>query len=134
MRGRSRTMRPRLLLASGAVLAVVVLVLALRNDGTTPVATLRVVVHPEGPEAPSRQHTITCRNRRGPTCSRLAALDTADFARLPRAAICTEIYGGPDTARIDGTLHGEEVHAELDRHNGCAIDRWDRFAWLLEPR
>ena len=126
-------MRSRLL-AAGLVLAAAVVILGLTADGGEPVATLRVVVHQNGPDAPSQTHTIACRDGTGAVCSRLAAHDAGDFAPAPRDAICTQIYGGPATATIRGTLHGEELDVRLDRSNGCAIDRWDRFAWLLQPR
>lgn len=50
-------------------------------------------------------------------------------------AICTEIYGGPDTADIVGTLDGQAVETTIDRANGCSISDWDDlFADMLpEP-
>jgi hypothetical protein len=47
---------------------------------------------------------------------------------LPADVICTEIYGGPETARVEGLWEGERVVVSLSRTNGCEIDRWDR--WL----
>ena len=45
---------------------------------------------------------------------------------------CTEIYGGPETALITGTLDDMTVEAEINRTNGCGIDDWGRvFAGLL---
>ena len=51
----------------------------------------------------------------------------ADAAQTP----CTEIFGGPDIATIQGTLRGEPVEAELTRANGCEIERFDRFTPML---
>lgn len=45
----------------------------------------------------------------------------------PVDQVCTEIYGGPDVATIDGTLDGEPVSTTVDRSNGCGIDDWDRL-------
>ena len=45
---------------------------------------------------------------------------------------CTEIYGGPDTLSIKGTIDGEPVDATFTRANGCEIERFDRFAELLK--
>lgn len=45
--------------------------------------------------------------------------------------ICTEIYGGPEEARIVGTVRGETVEVELDRVNGCAIEAWDQSIAIL---
>ena len=45
--------------------------------------------------------------------------------------ICTEIYGGPETARVEGLWEGERVVVTLSRTNGCEIDRWDRWQPVL---
>lgn len=34
---------------------------------------------------------------------------------------CTEIYGGPETARVTGTLDGRRVDASITRNDGCGI-------------
>ncbi len=52
----------------------------------------------------------------------------------PADQMCTEIYGGPETAEVTGTLDGASVDAEFHRTNGCGIADWDLFATLLpEP-
>ena len=53
------------------------------------------------------------------------------FAPVPADTACTEIYGGPQTARVTGTYRGDPVDAEFDRTNGCQIDRWDAHLALL---
>jgi Subtilisin inhibitor-like len=67
-------------------------------------------------------------------CARLAAGGTKLFAPIPRNAVCTEIYGGPQRARIVGTLHGRRIWSTFARSNGCEIDRWQRISpWLVPP-
>jgi hypothetical protein len=51
---------------------------------------------------------------------------------VPPDVACTQIYGGPEEARIAGTVRGKAVDAMLSRNNGCEIDRWDRLASVLE--
>lgn len=52
----------------------------------------------------------------------------------PDDRVCTEQYGGPDVARIVGTLDGSEVDTAADRTNGCAIETWDDLlAPILPP-
>jgi hypothetical protein len=63
-------------------------------------------------------------------CEHLANLD-APFEPLPSDAICTEQYGGPQTARVTGTWRGEPVDLQLSRTNGCAISQWDFLGPLL---
>jgi Subtilisin inhibitor-like len=65
-------------------------------------------------------------------CRRLASGGVRLFAPVPRDAVCTEIYGGPQVARVVGRVNGKRVWARFNRSNGCHIERWDRFApWLL---
>jgi hypothetical protein len=70
--------------------------------------------------------------RPGMACRRLAEVGRRVFTPVPRNAICTEIYGGPQVARVNGRLAGMRVWATFSRQNGCHISRWDRAApWLL---
>ncbi len=52
-------------------------------------------------------------------------------APTPSDQACTEVYGGPDTLTVNGTLRGEAIAAAFDRTNGCEIQRFDRFADVL---
>jgi hypothetical protein len=46
--------------------------------------------------------------------------------------VCTQIYGGPQVARVTGRIDGRRVWATLGRTDGCEISRWDRLSpWLL---
>lgn len=47
--------------------------------------------------------------------------------------ICTEIYGGDDTATITGTVDDTEIDAAVDRVNGCAIAAWDELLGDVLP-
>lgn len=48
--------------------------------------------------------------------------------------ICTQIYGGPQRARIRGTIEGRQVDRSFSRENGCEIADFDRVGALLpEP-
>ena len=68
-------------------------------------------------------------------CARLLAGGAKLFAPLPKDAVCTEIYGGPQKARVVGTVNGRRVHATFTRTNGCEISRWQRISpWLCFRR
>jgi hypothetical protein len=45
---------------------------------------------------------------------------------------CTLQHGGPDTARVTGTLRGETIDARFSLVNGCEISRWERVSGLLD--
>jgi len=65
-------------------------------------------------------------------CARLASGGAKLFTPLPKNAVCAEIYGGPQRARVVGTVNGRRVHAMFTRTNGCEISRWQRISpWLL---
>ncbi|TFV75514.1 hypothetical protein E4P39_10785 [Blastococcus sp. CT_GayMR19] len=63
-------------------------------------------------------------------CAHLKA--TAEpFAPLPADVVCTEQYGGAQTARVLGRWNGEPVDLELSRTDGCRISQWDALGPLL---
>jgi hypothetical protein len=63
-------------------------------------------------------------------CAHLSGLDDP-FAPLPADQLCTELYGGPQTARITGVWGGEPVDLAVARTNGCEISQWDSLGPLL---
>ncbi len=68
--------------------------------------------------------------RAAEACRRLAALANP-FAPVPKDAVCTQIYGGPQTARVTGRFRGRFVWVRFTRRNGCEIARWNRVRFLL---
>ena len=97
-------------------------------------ADLRVAVDRDGEGGePPRTKTIRCASAdESALCERLAALRLRDIEPPSRATACTELYGGPQTATITGTLRGEPVDLELTRVNGCEIARWEAAGALLK--
>ena len=65
-------------------------------------------------------------------CAHLAGVDDP-FAPLPTDSVCTEQYGGPETARFTGTWQGEPVDAEFSRTDGCHISQWEALGPVLPP-
>jgi hypothetical protein len=91
-----------------------------RGDGTEPETwTLTCVGVVEGshPDAEA-------------ACEHLKAMDDP-FAPLPADVICTEQFGGPQTAHVLGRWNGEPVDVELSRTDGCHISQWDGLGPLL---
>ena len=75
---------------------------------------------------------VACRDRAG--VRRLATGGAKLFAPIPVNVVCTEIYGGPQRARVVGTVAASRIWATFTRTNGCQIDRWKRLSpWLLPP-
>ena len=65
-------------------------------------------------------------------CEQLKAMEDP-FAPLPADVVCTEQFGGPQTAHVLGRWNGEPVDLELSRTDGCRISQWDALAPLLPP-
>src|ERR671934_230904 len=98
--------------------------------------SLHITVWPEGPHGPKRAWTLRCAPaggtppHRASACRRLAQM-SHPFRPVPKDAVCLEIYGGPQTARVTGRLRGRRVDARFDRHDGCEIERWQRVRFLF---
>jgi len=125
------------LVAVGAVLSACSLALAATPPGTS----LRVTYWEDGAKTGSSvTWTLRCKPARGSlrrpavACRRLAAGGFKLFAPIPSDSVCTEIYGGPQRARVVGIVAGKRVWASFARTNGCHIARWNRVSpWLLPP-
>jgi hypothetical protein len=63
-------------------------------------------------------------------CAHLPTVENP-FAPLPTDLICTEQYGGPETAHVFGRWNGEPVDLHLSRVDGCHISQWDALGPLL---
>ncbi len=132
-------MRAFMALALVAVAAVTTAVgagLAARDAGPT---SITVTYWPSGSRASDRDvWTLHCNPARGThprpvvACRRLQAGGWKLVVPVPQGTICTEIYGGPQVARVVGVLEGRRVWARFTRENGCQIARWNRLApWLF---
>ncbi|MGN6242063.1 MAG: SSI family serine proteinase inhibitor [Motilibacteraceae bacterium] len=108
-------------------------------SSSTPAGTrLIVTVHP-GPGRPPSTWTLTCDPPGGThpaaaaACAALAAAAPDPFAEVPAGTMCSQIYGGPQTATVTGTYRGTPVQARFSRTDGCQTARWDRLAPLFSP-
>jgi len=101
-------------------------------------ADLTIVVDATG-EGATQTFTLTCSPDGGDhpdpaaACAALARAGVEAFAPTPRGVACTEQWGGPQVATVQGTVDGEQISARFDRTNGCQISRWDRLAPVFGP-
>ena len=130
-------------LARVAALLIVVVVAACGESDDagqpdTPETSVEVTLWPEGRSAGQGQTAVlTCDPVGGShphAQEACAALESEPDALEPVAGdvACTQIYGGPEEARIAGVVAGNAVDSMLSRINGCEIDRWDRLAPVLD--
>lgn len=95
---------------------------------------VRVTLDRDGPRGAGAARTVglSCpSSRRAAACRRLRSLPRSAFRPVERGAVCTEIYGGPQTGAIRGTVRGRRVDARYRRTDGCEEARWRRVAAVL---
>jgi hypothetical protein len=98
------------------------------GGGSAPATELTVTVWPQGRGGPMRERQVEC-----PGAAVCGDLSAPSFAPVPGDMACTAIYGGPDVARVTGTLRGEPVDESFSLEDGCQIARWERNRELLGP-
>lgn len=64
-------------------------------------------------------------------CAALTAHGAAALPPVAKDMMCTQVYGGPETASIAGTWQGQSVRSTFARTNGCEIARWNMLKGLL---
>jgi hypothetical protein len=106
-------------------------------SGSSPAGktSLQISISVGAREAPTKLWTLRCPDGGTlpePTraCSRLDRLANP-FAPVPKNVACTEVYGGPQMADVQGTFRGKPVITRFLRTDGCEIARWDRVGFLF---
>ena len=92
---------------------------------------LELTLDPDGPGQEKPETAMIECPGDDPRCELVTPLSPEDLAPVPANTACTEIYGGPDTVAVTGTLDGQPVDAQLTRENGCEIERFDVWTPLL---
>lgn len=65
-------------------------------------------------------------------CARVLELGTEFFQAKPDPnKMCTQQYGGPQTAEVSGTINDQTVSASFSLIDGCQISRWDAMEPVL---
>ena len=106
-----------------------------KTPGTQTV--LSITAWPNGKDAGGKREWKLYCDRSGGTlpapeaaCEHLGNFDEP-FAPTPKDTMCTEQYGGPAVAKVEGLYHGETVDAHFSRTDGCEISRWDKYDFLF---
>jgi len=64
-------------------------------------------------------------------CAVLAQHGGTALPPVPTGRMCTQLYGGPQTAHVTGSWQGRAIDVRLSRTDGCQIARWDALVGLL---
>ncbi len=95
-------------------------VLGLRRRGAGEFTTWTLRCDPPGGSFPDAEEA----------CDRLDEVENP-FRETELGAICTEQYGGPQLASVQGVYRDESVSTRFERTNGCEISRWDKHSFLF---
>lgn len=79
----------------------------------------------------ARTATGYLRHRPVAACRTARRLPAFLASRPSPDRICDQQYGGPETARIRGTIGGRAIDKRFARRDGCGIYDWDRAGVLL---
>lgn len=93
---------------------------------------------------PTIQYTLMCRNgvptdkSQHPSAAKACEVLKTNpevLTSQPRAkdVVCTQQYGGPQTATVTGVVEGVPVDISFARRDGCEISRWNAAESILGP-
>ena len=64
-------------------------------------------------------------------CERALRLSSLLLDKPDPRRVCAQVYGGPETAHVEGRLAGRAVDRRFSREDACQIRDWERAAPLL---
>jgi hypothetical protein len=103
------------------------------DDADASAATSLTIVVTASESAEPSTYELTCDPDGGDhpqatqACAAIANAGAGVFDPVPSDQACTSVYGGPQTATVEGTYDGEAVDATFSRENGCELDRWEQL-------
>jgi hypothetical protein len=139
---------PRLGVLSAVLIAACLLPAAAHAAGTGTASAAGLALRfsvTEAPSATPQPATLTCLGtwanatgylREAPEEGCQQAHQLADLLLNAPAPdrVCTQIYGGPQIATVQGTINGRWIHRALSRTNGCELADWEQMGPLLAPK
>ena len=60
-------------------------------------------------------------------CAILQKVGVKVFDPIAKDTVCSQVYGGPQTATVKGSVDGNAIDAIFTRRNGCEIARWEKL-------
>ena len=91
------------------------------DDGTGRTGTWHLTCDPAGGDHP----------RPEAACRALAKGGAVGLAPVQPGRMCSQVFGGSQTATVTGTWRGRPVSVRLTRTDGCEVGRWDALKGLL---
>jgi hypothetical protein len=100
------------------------------HGGAASVDLVITVTSPQGTRETALECDASARSQRCETARRLAGFLAK---QPPRDRVCTQIFGGPETAHVRGTIGDRRIDRRFSKTNGCEIADWQRAEALLAP-
>jgi hypothetical protein len=102
-----------------------------------------IMIKPSDSE-PAIKYTLTCKDgaptdqSRHPSAAKACEVlkdNPGVLVPQPRNkdVVCTQQYGGPQTAFVTGSVDGEPVNISFGLHDGCEISQWNAAESILGP-
>jgi hypothetical protein len=91
------------------------------DDGSGTAASWRLTCAPAGGAHPDPEAA----------CDALEANGARSLPATAKSRMCSQKYGGPETAVVTGTWRGKVVRSQLNLTNSCEISRWNALKGLL---
>jgi hypothetical protein len=98
------------------------------DDGAGRVRTGRLTC---GAGAPRATGALAKRAPAARLCTQARAIAPLLLKQRDGRVACTQLYGGPQTLRVTGTIDGRAVNRRFARTNGCEIADFGRVAGAL---
>jgi len=129
-------------LLAAAIVALGALAACGEREPSSAAPRVELKVRVSDGEGQTARATLECRGRRARVTGflRRARSRPCGFARREARflasrpdpdRVCTEVFGGPDTARVTGRIGKRRVDRRFSRSDGCAIADWDRASRLF---
>jgi hypothetical protein len=106
------------------------------SSASLPPDDLLVEIH-RGGSSPTESYRLICGTTvsgnhpaGAAACAHLAGL-AHPFAPIPADQMCSQIYGGPQTAHVTGRWRAAPVDLRLSRVDGCRVEQWNSLGPLL---
>jgi hypothetical protein len=115
------------------------------SPGTAPAAVVALKLSvTDAPGATPRPATLTCLGTWANATGYLRGTPEEGCRQAGRLArwllsppdperVCTQVFGGPQTATVDGAINGRRIPRAFSRTDGCELADWDQMGLLLAP-
>ncbi|PID53487.1 MAG: hypothetical protein CSA58_12350 [Micrococcales bacterium] len=97
------------------------LTITVRSGESAKPTTWTLTCHPAGGSHPDPEKA----------CAQLAKAGGYQALHIPREMMCAQVFGGPATATLTGTLDGNTLDVKLGQDDSCRTNQWNSLSEVL---